>query len=133
MIQSTFHGILVDLAFTDRHFPETFALFARKFSGNWTLYGIDVPRLDLEQSITRIQAAMRVDQPFYSHLYDDETVVVIFKDRVFRVNPHISSWNEVRDYGFTLNIPAEQLDFWPNRFQDEIHYFTREEITPDSN
>lgn len=133
MIQSTFHGILVDLAFTDRHFPETFALFARKFSGNWTLYGIDVPRLDLEQSITRIQAAMRVDQPFYSHLYDDETVVVIFKDRVFRVNPHISSWKEVREYGFTLNIPAEQLDFWPNRFQDEIHYFTREEITPDSN
>lgn len=23
-----------------------------------------------------------------------------------------------------LNIPEKQLDFWPNRFQDELHYFS---------
>lgn len=133
MIQSAFHGILVDLAFTDRHYPETFPLFARKTSGNWTLFGIKVPREDLDHCITGIQSAMREDQPFYSHLYDDETVIVIFKNRVFRVTAHCSSWKEIQAYGQTLNIPAEQLDFWPNRFQDEIHYFTREETTPDSN
>ena len=27
------------------------------------------------------------------------------------------------EYGLSLNIPIEQLDFWPNRFQDEMYYF----------
>jgi hypothetical protein len=87
------------------------------------LYGIEVTRDNLESAIFDIQAAMRSDAPFYAHLYDDETVIVIFQAHIFRVNSHRSSWGEVMRYGKTLGIPAEQLDFWPNRFQDEVHYF----------
>jgi hypothetical protein len=125
MIQACFHGILVDAAFTDRRFPESFKLFARRQNGGWGLFGIEVPRLALDQAIQNIQASMREDEPFYSHLYDDETMIVLFKKQVFRVTPHYSSWDVIKEYGKSLNIPVEQLDFWPNRFQDEIHYFER--------
>jgi hypothetical protein len=27
-----------------------------------------------------------------------------------------------------LGIPKQQLDFWPNRFQDEIHYFEKDDF-----
>ena len=123
MLQNMFHGILVDMAFIDRHYPETFPIFARKKSGDWWLYGIEVPRSDLESMVINIQTHMRADENFYSHLYDDEVVIVIFKTHIVRVTPHISSWEDILKYGMTLGIPEEQLDFWPNRFQDESHYF----------
>lgn len=126
MSQNCFHGIVVDVAFTDLSFPASFSCFAREQSGTWGLFGIVVPRDELEKAIVSIQAHMRKDQPFYAHLYDDETLIVIFKDRCFHVTPHCSTWAEIERYGRSLNIPVEQLDFWPNRFQDEAHYFKPE-------
>jgi len=128
MRQPLYHGILVDVAFTSREFPRTFPLFAYKKAGEWGLYGIQVARKDLETAIQSIRGAMRADAPFYAHLYDDEQVIVIFKERVFRVTSHASRWDELRRYGLTLGIPLVQLDLWPNRFQDEIHYFTERDF-----
>jgi hypothetical protein len=133
MQQTLFHGILVDHAFVDPQFPKTFTLFAYKIAGDWGLYGIKVVRLDLESSVANIQSHMRTDEPFYNHLYDDEILIVIFKNRIFHVTPHASSWKEIQLYGKTLGIPDEQLDFWPNRFQDEIHYFGRENLLKTAN
>jgi hypothetical protein len=126
MLQKVFHGILVDAAFTDPPFPEKFPVFARQKTNGWIPYGIEVPREQVEKAVSLIQENMRSDEEFYSHLYDDETVIAIFKKRILRMTPHSSTWDEVREYGFTLKIPPAQLDFWPNRFQDEIHYFKPE-------
>ena len=126
MRQNMFHGILVDVAFVDRSYPETFSIFAQEKRGDWMLFGIEVLRNDLENVVKNIQTHMQADEHFYVHLYDDKVVVVIFRTQVFRVTPHISSWEVIRKYGIKLDIPFEQLDFWPNRFQDEIHYFKRE-------
>lgn len=126
MAQSTFHGILVNMAFTDKSFPIQYKLFAQKNAGDWVLYGIEISRELLDRTIGDIQTNMRDDEPFYAHLYDDEMLVVIFKNRVFKVTNHTSSWEEITLYGKSLNIPQEQLDFWPNRFQDEPHYFEPE-------
>lgn len=123
MAQNKFHGILVNMAFTDGSFPVQFELFAQKAAGDWILYGVEISRERLDQAITQIQTNMREDEPFYAHFYDDELLVVIFKNKVFRVTSHASSWDEILRFGKELNIPMEQLDFWPNRFQDEPHYF----------
>lgn len=128
MHQTIFHGILVDAAFLDRHFVAMFPSFARKVAGEWGFHGIIVPRNELDATVSVIQANMRSDKPFYSHLYDDDTLVAIFKDRVFFATSHSSSWKEIQKYGLSLNIPNGQLDFWPNRFQDEIHYFSQEDF-----
>jgi hypothetical protein len=123
MAQNKFHGILVNMAFDDSSFPTHFKLFAQQTAGDWVLYGIVVLPEHLDESIALIQTNMREDEPFYAHLYDDEKLVVIFKKKIFLVTSHSSSWGEIQRYGQLLNIPQEQLDFWPNRFQDEPHYF----------
>ena len=123
MAQNVFHGILINMAFTDKTFPAHFKLFAQQNAGDWVLYGIEISRERLDDSIAEIQKNMREDEPFYNHLYDDEVLVVIFKNKAFKVTSHASSWDEILRYGEELNIPQEQLDCWPNRFQDEPHYF----------
>jgi hypothetical protein len=125
-----YHGIILDLEFNDRHYPETFKIFAkRKSSSNqWLLYGVEVEDSKLEETISQIRTNFKTDKPYYAHFYNDEEVIVIFKDKVIKVSPHISTWKSVIEYGIKLGIPAEQLDFWPNRFQDEIHYFKPEDF-----
>lgn len=128
-MKNFYHGILLDFQFSEENFVENqFKIFAkRKSSSNpWTLYGIEIDNEDLEDGITKIQTAMKSDAPYYAHLYNDDKVIVIFKNKVFHVKPHISTWSEIIKYGESLNIPVEQLDFWPNRFQDETHYFKKE-------
>lgn len=118
-----YHGIIIDQEFADKVFPESFKVFAKKQDGSWGIYGVEIEDSDLPETIKRIQANMKSDTPWYAHLYNDKELVVIFKDKIFKVTPHADSWKPISDYGRDLNIPEEQLDFWPNRFQDERHYF----------
>jgi len=118
-----YHGIIIDQEFTNKSFPESFKVFAKKQDGSWGIYGIEVENTQLEEAIKNIQESMETEEPWYAHFYNDKQLIVIFKEKVFRVKPHISSWRLIIEYGKQLNIPEGQLDFWPNRFQDEIHYF----------
>ena len=122
------HGILVDSAFEDPNYPSTLKVFAKRKSKSlgWVLYGVEILENDFSEVVNKIQSLMKSDKPYYSHFYNDYKVTVVFKDKTFEVEPHISSWKPVIEYGKQLNIPEEQLDFWPNRFQDEIHYFNME-------
>lgn len=131
MKRNVYHGIILDAEFTDPSYPKSFKVFAkRKSSDNdRILYGIEVKNKDINKTVKEIQMHMRNDQPYYAHLYNDNKLVVIFKNKIFRVQPHISTWNEIIKYGEKLKIPKEQLDFWPNRLQDEVHYFGPEHFT----
>ncbi len=108
-----YHGIILDLEFIDPTYPETFKVFAkRKSSSNdWILYGIELEDTQVEKAILVIQKNMKNTEPYYAHLYNDTDLIVIFKTKVFRVTPHISSWKPIVDFGKQLNIPEEQLDF----------------------
>lgn len=130
-MKDVYHGIILDLEFEDPKYPETFKVFAKRKSTNndWVLYGIEVESADFEKTVAAIQKKMKSNKPYYAHFYNDKELVVLFKDKVFRVKPHISTWKPIIEYGRKLDIPEEQLDFWPNRFQDEIHYFKPEHFT----
>lgn len=125
-----YHGIVIPEGFNDPSLVDSFKLFAKKRSNNngWALCGISVHESEVNEVIHSIQNQLRADEPWYAHLYNDEELIVIFKQKIFRVTPHQSSWKPVIEYGRTIGIPDEQLDFWPNRFQDEIHYFSREDF-----
>lgn len=86
-------------------------------------FWIEIDSSQLQETINKIQKALKDSQSWYAHLYNDDELIVIFKDKVFTVKPHSSSWGSIIDYGKQLHIPEAQLDFWPNRFQDEKHYF----------
>ncbi len=121
-----YHGILIDQSFSDPLFCDSFKVFNKKKSGSWEIYGIEIKDTQLDTAITKIQQVMKPNQPWYAHLYNDEELIVVFKDKTFKVTPHASTWQTIIDYGVNLNIPKEQLDFWPNRLQDERHYFQNE-------
>lgn len=121
-----YHGVIIDQEFNDPSFCNSFKIFNKKQSGTWGIYGIEIEDYQLESIILKIQQNMKNDEPWYAHLYNDGELIVIFKDKVFKVKPHASSWKLIIEYGKKLNIPEEQLDFWPNRFQDEKHYFQSE-------
>lgn len=125
-----YHGIILDAEFVDETYPERLQVFAKRksTSNDWTLYGVEIPEGDITKIISDIQLNMKLDQPYYAHFYNDEKVLVVFKNKIFEVKPHISTWKPIIEHGKQLNIPEEQLDFWPNRFQDEIHYFKKEDF-----
>ncbi len=119
-----YHGILVDQEFDNSNFPEKFKIFSVKHDDGWKIFGVEISDVELNSTVKEIQKNMKSEQPWYSHLYNDKKLVVVFKNKVFNVEPHKSTWTEVFEYGKSIGIPEMQLDFWPNRFQDEIHYFS---------
>ncbi len=125
MKQKVYHGILLDVSFTDSNYCLKFKKFNSIELDGWKLLGVEIDRNLIDDAVHEIQQAMRIDQPFYNHFYDDEDMIVIFKEKIFNVKTHVSSWTKIIEYGKALNIPEVQLDFWPNRFQDEIHYFSK--------
>jgi len=45
----------------------------------------------------------------------------VYKDRIFSISSKKTTWKEAVEYGKTLGIPDEQLDFVPNEFEQEIY------------
>jgi len=66
------------------------------------------------------------NEPYYNHFYRDNELIVVFKDKVFRITPDRSTWKDTVAYGQTLGIPNDQLVFEPNRFEGEQEYFGKE-------
>ncbi|MCA9381715.1 hypothetical protein KC678_05595 [Candidatus Dojkabacteria bacterium] len=118
-----YHAILINKQFTDEDFPSTMKVFAEKIDGDWEIFGVEVKDSELEKFVIEVQNEMRPNETWYAHIYNDEEMIVIFKEKIIKVTPHISTWNPIFEYGKSIGIPEEQLDFWPNRFQDELHYF----------
>lgn len=130
MNKQIYHGILLDAEFINPDYPNKFKVFARRISKSnpWTLFGVEVPAVEIENLIPEMQKEMRADQPYYLHFYNDIELIVVFKTKVFKATPHISSWGEIQEYGRSLQIPELQLNIWPNRFQDEVNYFNPEDF-----
>lgn len=119
-----YHGILIDQSFKEPSFVNTFKLFNKKQDGSWGIYGVEVEDSQIDKEISEIQSNMKDDQNWYAHFYNDKELIVVFKKKVFRVTPDESTWRPFVDYGKELNIPEEQLNVNPSRFQDETHYFS---------
>ncbi len=125
-----YHGIILDLQFVDPAYPEKFKIFAKKKSStnDWVIYGVEIEDADIDAVISDIRSNMNAGKPYYAHFYNDQVLIVVFKDKVFRCSPQASSWSEVIDYGASIGVPRVQLDFKPCRFRDEITYFKPEDF-----
>ncbi|MDQ7021699.1 MAG: hypothetical protein Q9M91_07855 [Candidatus Dojkabacteria bacterium] len=119
-----YHGILLNKSFKDNTFLLTYKSFSTKVFENsdWIVYGIEINDKEIENQIKLIQKNM-IRGKYFNHVYNDERLVIIYKDKIFDVTSHISSWKNAIEYGKSLGIDEDQLNFWPNRFQDEVHYF----------
>ncbi len=118
-----YHGILIDQEFKDPSFPKTYPIFANKQIGSWHIYGIKIENSEIEREIQKIQSQMKPNGNWYAHFYNNEKLIIVFKNKTFNIKPDSSTWKPAIEYGRKLGISEKQLDFHPSKFQSEREYF----------
>lgn len=112
-----YHGIIVDVSQEDKEIFNDLRVIGKKKAWGWILYKISVESKEIDIVLKKLQENMK--KGFYFHLYKDEELIVVFKNKIFRVKTDKSTWNEIIKYGKLLNIPEKQLDFFPCKIEDE--------------
>lgn len=88
------------------------------------MHGVIIPTDQVEEVVKDIQNNLKGNKPYYAHLYNDSEIIVIYKEKIFRMKQDRSTWREAVEYGRTLGIPDEQLVFQPHKFEDEEIYYS---------
>ena len=123
-----YHGIIVSLSQRDGAIFKRLKIIGRRrlLPGLLILYKVKVGEDEIDRVIEAVQENMahRVllkKQEFYAHFYRGNELIVVFRDRVFRLSQEEATWGEAREHGRRLGIVEKQLDFIPNRFSDEYY------------
>jgi hypothetical protein len=123
-----YHGIIIDLSQKNTSVLKSLEIIGCKkaFFNLASLCKVRVPSESIESTITRLQSNMReglwpLVHGFYFHFYNNDELIVVFKNKIFRGKPEPGSFGEMIDYGKSLGIPEKQLDFFPYRFDDESY------------
>lgn len=124
-----YHSVIIEESLEKPDVLRNYKILRTKFSAkkNWHLHIVEIPD-SLEEFIKEIQGAMVSDKPFYFHIYNEgKTLIIVFKDKIFHLNPiDKSTWQEAREYDASkLNIPAEELDFYPSEISEEEEWYNR--------
>jgi hypothetical protein len=117
-----FHSIVIDQSQKDSNIFQNLNIIGQKTSSssNWILYKISVLDTDLNETIKNLQDNMS-EGNWYLHFYnkDGSKLIIVFREKIFYTDNNKQNWKEAINYGESLGIPKEQLDFFPNTFIDE--------------
>lgn len=73
----------------------------------WHLYKVRVSREDIEKLSKCIKTGK-----WYMHFWEGTDVIAVFRDKIFEFNhSDKTTWEDALEYGRSLGIPEEQLDF----------------------
>jgi hypothetical protein len=73
----------------------------------WHLYTVKVTKDDIQKVSRYIRSGK-----WYMHFWNGNDVIAVFKDKVFEFkHDQKETWKDACDYGRSLGIPEEQLDF----------------------
>jgi hypothetical protein len=117
---SEFHAFIVDKSLVSQDILSHLNILSKTVDGSWVLYKISTNENELEPTVKNIQSQM-VDGFWYFHAYntDGSKLIIVFKNKTFYVNSDPKTWGQAIEYGKNFGVPIEQLDFKPNRFEDE--------------
>jgi len=74
----------------------------------WHTYTVEISR----DMIKELQPYLKQEGGWYMHFWKGRDVVVVFRDKMFEINyDDKSTWEEVVNYGLSMGVPKEQLDF----------------------
>jgi len=75
-------------------------------SERWHIYTVEVSKEQIEK------LSKNIKQKWYMHFWKNKNIIAIFKNKIFEFNfDDKSSWNPAVEYGLSVGIPKEQLDF----------------------
>jgi len=107
-----YKGTIIEESLSDNRVLNDFKIIGFKISKDenpadrWHLYTVSVNNEDIER-LSEI-----IKPKWYMHFWKDRDIVAIFQGRKFEFNfDDKSSWAPVVEYGLSIGIPKEQLDF----------------------
>ena len=114
-----FHAIIVDKSLKSLDILNNLNVLSEK-GGDWSLFKVSSTEDELFDTIRQLQSQMN-DGKWYFHFYnrDGSKMIVVYKENIFETTNNPAKWSDILEYGKELGIPEEQLDFAPNRFEDE--------------
>ena len=101
-----YKGVIIKSSLKEPKVLEEFKVLNQEMDGDWELFTVEATREQIEQ------LAHELEEGWYTHFWQGRDVVAIFKDKIFEFNfDEKESWKPVVDYGLSIGIPIEQLDF----------------------
>lgn len=101
-----YHGNMLDTEFRGPDFLKRFTIFAKEKSPRnpWTMHGVVIPAKAIEAVIRDVRRNLLPGAPYYAHFYnaDGNELIIVYKERVFRVTSDKSRWKEAIEYGRSL-------------------------------
>ena len=80
---------------------------SRSPNSDWELYTIEATPEQIKQLSYELD-----EGKWYIHFWEGRNVMVVYKDRIFEFNfDDKDNWKPAVDYGLSIGIPIEQLDF----------------------
>ncbi len=113
-----FHGIIIDKSLKSTKVLEKLNVLSKKEADGWVLYKISVAEGDLAPTIKLIQESLSGGS-WYAHIYDGTKVFAIFRNRIFEMVNNPVFFRPAVKYGVSIGVPEGQLDFKPNKFEEE--------------
>lgn len=100
-------GTIIENSLADKSVLDDLKITKTWSDEDWVLHGVIVH----EDDIVSIQKALDKG-PWYMHFWKGDDITVVYKDKLFHIKKSDKeTWKDAIEYGKTLEIPNEQLDF----------------------
>ncbi len=75
-------------------------------ASRWHMYEVNVSKEEIEE------LSKHIIDDWYMHFWKGTDIIAIFKENIFQFNyQDKNTWDEVLNYGRSIGVPEEQLDF----------------------
>lgn len=109
-----YKGYIIEESLEDNLILNNFKIIGIKITDDenpadrWHIYEVETSK----EQLLKISKYLKPGK-WYTHFWDsNKNIIAVFKDKNFEFNyDNKESWNEAVEYGLSLGIPKEQLDF----------------------
>lgn len=105
-------GVIVGESLKDSNYIERFKVInsdttpEENEEARWHIYTVEASKEQIES------LSKELKEGWYAHFWIGRDLIVIFKDKIFEFNyDDKESWKDAVEYGLSVGIPKEQLDF----------------------
>jgi hypothetical protein len=106
-------GVIVENSLIEATVLDSLTILKTWQDGSWTLHKVQVTEVQIKQISDYL-----IDSTWYTHFWNESEneIVVVFKNKTFTIiAKDQSTWQGAIQYGQSLGIPTEQLDFLINQ------------------
>jgi hypothetical protein len=118
---SEYHGIIIKEGLRDQSILNKVKILGKKKAGECTLLRVGVGKNEINQIVKLVQKHLVTQPAYYAHFYRNQELIVVFPRKIFILTPNKETWKPAVDYGKSVGIPEEELDFKPCRFEEETY------------